>query len=173
MSLQSQVWVVDDDRSIRWVLERALKADGIDVTTFQSADETLVALRRETPSVLVSDIRMPGTDGLTMLGEINSRYPEMPVIIMTAYSDLDSAVSAYQGGAFEYLPKPFDVDEALSLVRRALEQARAADRTRACRQSCTERNHRFRCRDAGRVSGDRTALPLEHHRIDHRRIWNR
>ena len=80
MSLQSQVWVVDDDRSIRWVLERALKADGIDVTTFQSADETLVALRRETPSVLVSDIRMPGTDGLTML-EINSRYPEMPVII--------------------------------------------------------------------------------------------
>ena len=129
MSLQSQVWVVDDDRSIRWVLERALKADGIDVTTFQSADETLVALRRETPSVLVSDIRMPGTDGLTMLGEINSRYPEMPVIIMTAYSDLDSAVSAYQGGAFEYLPKPFDVDEALSLVRRALEQARAADRT--------------------------------------------
>ena len=118
-----------DDRSIRWVLERALKADGIDVTTFQSADETLVALRRETPSVLVSDIRMPGTDGLTMLGEINSRYPEMPVIIMTAYSDLDSAVSAYQGGAFEYLPKPFDVDEALSLVRRALEQARAADRT--------------------------------------------
>ena len=104
MSLQSQVWVVDDDRSIRWVLERALKADGIDVTTFQSADETLVALRRETPSVLVSDIRMPGTDGLTMLGEINSRYPEMPVIIMTAYSDLDSAVSAYQGGAFEYLP---------------------------------------------------------------------
>ena len=129
MSLQSQVWVVDDDRSIRWVLERALKADGIDVTTFQSADETLVALRRETPSVLVSDIRMPGTDGLTMLGEINSRYPEMPVIIMTAYSDLDSAVSAYQGGAFAYLPKPFDVDEALSLVRRALEQARAADRT--------------------------------------------
>ena len=129
MSLQSQVWVVDDDRSIGWVLERALKADGIDVTTFQSADETLVALRRETPSVLVSDIRMPGTDGLTMLGEINSRYPEMPVIIMTAYSDLDSAVSAYQGGAFEYLPKPFDVDEALSLVRRALEQARAADRT--------------------------------------------
>ena len=126
MSLQSQVWVVDDDRSIRWVLERALKADGIDVTTFQSADETLVALRRETPSVVMSDIRMPGTDGLTMLGEINSRYPEMPVIIMTAYSDLDSAVSAYQGGAFEYLPKPFDVDEALSLVRRALEQARAA-----------------------------------------------
>ena len=120
MSLQSQVWVVDDDRSIRWVLERALKADGIDVTTFQSADETLVALRRETPSVLVSDIRMPGTDGLTMLGEINSRYPEMPVIIMTAYSDLDSAVSAYQGGAFEYLPKPFDVDEALSLVRLSL-----------------------------------------------------
>ena len=129
MSVQSQVWVVDDDRSIRWVLERALKADGIDVTTFQSADETLVALRQKTPSVLVSDIRMPGTDGLSMLGEINARYPEMPVIIMTAYSDLDSAVSAYQGGAFEYLPKPFDVDEALSLVRRALEQARAADRT--------------------------------------------
>ena len=128
MSLQSQVWVVDDDRSIRRVLERALKADGVDVTTFQSADETLVALRRE-PSVLVSDIRMPGTDGLSMLGEINARYPEMPVIIMTAYSDLDSAVYAYQGGAFEYLPKPFDVDEALSLVRRALEQARAADRT--------------------------------------------
>ena len=125
----SQVWVVDDDRSIRWVLERALKADGIDVTTFQSADETLVALRRETPSLLVTDIRMPGTDGLSMLGEFNARFPEMPVIIMTAYSDLDSAVSAYQGGAFEYLPKPFDVDEALALVRRALEQARAADRT--------------------------------------------
>jgi two-component system nitrogen regulation response regulator GlnG len=113
------VWIVDDDRSIRWVLEKALAREGIPFKTFSSAYEVLQALSTSQPQVLVSDIRMPGESGLTLLSKIKERYPQMPVIIMTAYSDLDSAVAAFQGGAFEYLPKPFDVDHALALIRRA------------------------------------------------------
>jgi two-component system nitrogen regulation response regulator GlnG len=113
------VWIVDDDRSIRWVLEKALAREGIPFKTFSSAYEVLQALSITQPQVLVSDIRMPGESGLSLLGKIKERYPQMPVIIMTAYSDLDSAVAAFQGGAFEYLPKPFDVDHALALIRRA------------------------------------------------------
>jgi two-component system nitrogen regulation response regulator GlnG len=113
------VWVVDDDRTIRWVLERALKRANIEVTSFDSASEVIKALRRESPSALISDIRMPGMDGLLLLERVKSEYPDLPVIIMTAHSDLDNAVSAYRSGAFEYLPKPFDVDEAVALARRA------------------------------------------------------
>ena len=114
------VWIVDDDRSIRWVLEKALQQEGMEPVSFDSADAALVRLQRQCPDVLISDIRMPGTSGLDLLASIRERYPKLPVIIMTAHSDLDSAVASYQGGAFEYLPKPFDVDEAVALVRRAL-----------------------------------------------------
>ena len=120
MSEQSTVWVIDDDRSIRWVLEKALKQAGMEVKSFESADAALKQLEREEPLVLVTDIRMPGISGLELLEQISADHPDMPAIIMTAHSDLDSAVSAYQGGAFEYLPKPFDVDEAVELVRRAI-----------------------------------------------------
>ncbi len=113
------VWIVDDDRSIRWVLEKALAREGIPYKTFTSAYEVMQALAVSQPQVLVSDIRMPGESGLALLSKIKERFPHIPVIIMTAYSDLDSAVAAFQGGAFEYLPKPFDVDHALALIRRA------------------------------------------------------
>ena len=117
------VWIIDDDRSIRWVLEKALSREAIDCASFGSADEALARLGAgEAPRVLVSDIRMPGTSGLDLLKQVKQQHPDLPVIIMTAYSDLDSAVAAFQGGAFEYLPKPFDVDQAVALVRRALEQ---------------------------------------------------
>src|SRR5437899_1301728 len=120
------VWIVDDDRSIRWVLEKALAREGIAYKTFSSAYEVLQALAISQPQVLVSDIRMPGESGLVLLNKVKERYPQLPVIIMTAYSDLDSAVSAFQGGAFEYLPKPFDVDHAVALIRRAMVQAPTA-----------------------------------------------
>ena len=113
------VWIVDDDRSIRWVLEKALAREGIPYKTFASAYEVLQALAVSQPQVLVSDIRMPGESGLSLLHKVKERCPHLPVIVMTAYSDLDSAVAAFQGGAFEYLPKPFDVDHALALIRRA------------------------------------------------------
>ena len=120
MSKKSNVWVVDDDRSIRWVLQKALESVAIDVRVFENATDVLNELKNDTPDVLVSDIRMPGMDGLQLLDDIKQNIPELPVIIMTAYSDLDSAVSVYEGGAFEYLPKPFDVDEAVDLVQRAI-----------------------------------------------------
>ncbi|MDP1525624.1 MAG: nitrogen regulation protein NR(I) [Rhodocyclaceae bacterium] len=121
--MNSIVWIIDDDRSIRWVLEKALGREKIDCISFGSADEALARLAAgDLPRVLVSDIRMPGASGLDLLREVKQQHPDLPVIIMTAYSDLDSAVSAFQGGAFEYLPKPFDVDQAVALVRRALEQ---------------------------------------------------
>ena len=114
-----EVWIVDDDRSIRWVLEKALAREGIPFKTFATAYEVLQALGVSQPQVLVSDIRMPGESGLVLLNKVKERYPQIPIIIMTAYSDLDSAVAAFQGGAFEYLPKPFDIDHALALIRRA------------------------------------------------------
>ena len=123
MTSAANVWIVDDDRSIRWVLEKALEQDGIQSRTFESGDMALRALEREQPDALVSDIRMPGIDGLELLGTIQQAYPNLPVIIMTAHSDLDSAVASYQGGAFEYLPKPFDVDDAVALVKRAVAHA--------------------------------------------------
>jgi two-component system nitrogen regulation response regulator GlnG len=116
------VWIVDDDGSIRWVLERALAQAGMTATTFEDADSALAALRRAEPDVLVTDVRMPGRSGLDLLDEVRTRRPRLPVIVMTAHSDLDNAVAAYQGGAFEYLPKPFDIDQAVELVRRAATQ---------------------------------------------------
>ncbi len=123
MKTVSNVWIVDDDRSIRWVLEKALEQEGISTSSFDSGDAALKALERDKPDTLISDIRMPGIDGLELLSSIQSNYPQLPVIIMTAHSDLDSAVASYQGGAFEYLPKPFDVDDAVSLVKRAVSHA--------------------------------------------------
>jgi two-component system nitrogen regulation response regulator GlnG len=119
----AEVWVIDDDRSIRWVLEKALDQAGITCRSFETGDAARRELGRHQPSALISDIRMPGIDGLELLRTVNRDYPELPVIIMTAHSDLDSAVASYQGGAFEYLPKPFDVDEVVEVTRRALAQA--------------------------------------------------
>src|SRR5262245_23598032 len=121
MSIASslRVWLVDDDASIRWVLERALRNGGMSPRAFEAAEPALDALRRESPDVLITDIRMPGQSGLDLLKKIRDARPALPVIVMTAHSDLGNAVSAYEGGAFEYLPKPFDIDQAVDLVRRA------------------------------------------------------
>lgn len=119
------VWIVDDDSSIRWVLQKALQVANIPCFSFENPEDLLLQLESgQPPEVIVSDIRMPQMDGMTLLGEVHKRYADIPVIIMTAHSDLDSAVNAYQSGAFEYLPKPFDIDEAVNLVQRALTHAR-------------------------------------------------
>lgn len=118
--MTEQVWILDDDSSIRWVLEKALSAANISNSSFAAAESLWEALTHEQPEVIVSDVRMPVTDGMTLLQRIQQHYPHIPVIIITAHSDLDSAVSAYQSGAFEYLPKPFDIDEAISLIQRAI-----------------------------------------------------
>ena len=118
------VWLIDDDRSIRWVLEKALERENIEFKSFATADDAMKALGKEAPQVVVSDIRMPGSSGLDFLQTLHQRHPLIPVIIMTAYSDLESAVSAFQGGAFEYLPKPFDINHAVELILRAVEQSR-------------------------------------------------
>jgi two-component system nitrogen regulation response regulator GlnG len=123
MNQHDSVWVIDDDRSIRWVLERALEQEGIRSRTFDNGSSALTRLRSETPDAIISDIRMPGLDGLELLERLQAEHPELPVIIMTAHSDLDSAVSSYQSGAFEYLPKPFDVDDAVAVVKRAVAHA--------------------------------------------------
>ena len=120
----TRVWVVDDDSSIRWVLERALQGAGMDVRCFSAAQEIPGLLRSEQPDVIITDIRMPGMDGLELLEIIHKQFPELPVIVITAHSDLDSAVASYRRGAFEYLPKPFDVDEAVRLTERAVEHRR-------------------------------------------------
>jgi len=116
---EHNVWIIDDDSSIRWVLEKALKSAGFQVSSFETADAAMEYLKNSQPDVLITDIRMPGMDGFEFLGILNEKHPEIPTIIMTAHSDLDSAVSAYQGGAFEYLPKPFDIDDAVELTQRA------------------------------------------------------
>lgn len=116
----AKIWVVDDDHSIRWVLERALKSAGFTVEVFESAAMVRARLRTSTPDVLFSDIRMPGEDGLSLLSSLQNSHPELPIIIITAHSDLDSAVGAFEGGAFDYLPKPFDIDDAVRLAQRAL-----------------------------------------------------
>ena len=121
------VWIVDDDRSIRWVFEKALAREGIPHHSFSGAKEALDRLVHETPQVVVTDIRMPGPSGLELMQRLKERLPATPIIIMTAYSDLESAVAAFQGGAFEYLPKPFDVDHAMELVRRAMAEGERQD----------------------------------------------
>jgi two-component system, NtrC family, nitrogen regulation response regulator GlnG len=117
------IWIVDDDQSIRFVLEKALAREQFSVRAFSNPRDVLAALNDDQPQVLVSDIRMPGGTGIDLLAQVKQRFPALPVIIMTAYSDLDSAVSAFQGGAFEYLPKPFDVNKAVELIRRAVDES--------------------------------------------------
>ena len=124
MANKAKIWVVDDDDSIRWVLDKALSKTGFTTEIFNSADDVLEHLASDLPDVLVSDIRMPGTSGLNLLQKMNKNHPDIPVIIMTAHTDLDSAVASYDQGAFEYLPKPFDINEATALVERAVDHAR-------------------------------------------------
>ena len=121
------IWVVDDDRSIRWVLEKALQRENLPFRMFEDAADVIAALQTETPSVLLSDIRMKGTSGMELLHTVKKEHPEVPVIIMTAFSDLDSAVNAFQGGAYEYLAKPFDINRAIELLRRACEESGASE----------------------------------------------
>ncbi len=124
MNKQASVWILDDDKSIRWVLEKSLSRDGMQTQCFETGNDLLHRLEREQPDAIISDIRMPGINGLELLNEVQQRFPELPVIIMTAHSDLESAVSSYSHGAFEYLPKPFDIEEAVAMTHRALEHAR-------------------------------------------------
>ena len=116
-----KIWIVDDDSSIRWVLARALRAEGFEVKDFEDAESALKAFKREKPEVLMTDIRMPGISGLELAKTVHQNHPDIPVIIMTAHTDLDSALASYESGAFEYLPKPFDLDEAVRLAQRAVE----------------------------------------------------
>jgi two-component system nitrogen regulation response regulator GlnG len=119
MNSVSNVWVVDDERSIRWVLEKALSQAGMEVTCYETGEPLLADIDHNPPDAIITDIRMPGIDGLDLLERIKAGHPELPVIIMTAHSDLDSAVSSIQGGAFEYIPKPFEVDEAVAEAKRS------------------------------------------------------
>jgi len=124
MSSKEKIWIIDDDKSIRWVLEKALQSVGLETASFSSAAGIMESLLNTQPDAIIADIRMPGMDGLALLERIQANHPDLPVIIMTAHSDLDSALAAYEGGAFEYLPKPFDIDEATDLIQRAIKQHR-------------------------------------------------
>lgn len=128
--MTEQVWVLDDDSSIRWVLEKSLSSANISCASFAAAESLWEALAHEQPNVIVSDVRMPETDGMELLQRVQQHFPEIPVIIITAHSDLDSAVSAYQSGAFEYLPKPFDIDDATSLIQRAIDHSNEQSKRR-------------------------------------------
>ncbi|MDL5385860.1 nitrogen regulation protein NR(I) [Aeromonas hydrophila] len=132
--MTAKVWIVDDDSSIRWVLERTLGSEGFECESFADGEALLSSLEMRSPDVILSDIRMPGIDGLSLLEQIHRRQADLPIIIMTAHSDLDSAVNAYQRGAFEYLPKPFDIDEAVTLVRRAENHLKEQRTKRKARQ---------------------------------------
>ena len=120
--MNQHVWVIDDDSAIRWVLDRALSQAGIPITAFNTADQALHHLGEEAPLAIITDIRMPGTSGLDFLRQVKETHLNVPIIVMTAHSDLQSAVTSFERGAFEYLPKPFDVDEAVAVVRRAIAQ---------------------------------------------------
>ena len=124
--MNEHVWVIDDDRSIRWVLDRALSQAGIPITAFNTADQAMHHLHNEAPLAIITDVRMPGMSGLEFLEEANASHPNVPIIVMTAHSDLQSAVASFEQGAFEYLPKPFDVDEAVAVVQRAIAHSREA-----------------------------------------------
>ena len=147
MQKQAKVWVADDDSSIRWVLERALKQAGIEHQSFVDADQLLKQFASQQPDVIISDIRMPGTDGLELLAQIHETYPDLPVIITTAHSDLDSAVASYEQGAFEYLPKPFDLPDLMKRTARALEQ-----RTTLSRKAAAD--------DSAEIDAERDDLPM-------------
>ena len=134
----SKVWIVDDDPSIRWVFEKTLKRENIEHELFSSAEEALSNLKKEIPTAIVSDVRMDGASGLELLKKIKEAYPDIPTIIMTAYSDLDSAVAAFQEGAYEYLPKPFDIDSAVELIRRAINENNKVGVTSAAAASTSD-----------------------------------
>jgi two-component system nitrogen regulation response regulator GlnG len=159
MSKGNLVWVIDDDRSIRWVLEKALAQANLNVRTFDSANDIADTLDRQQPDAIITDVRMPGTSGLDLLKVIHDKAPHIPVIVITAHTDLDSAVASYRGGAFEYLPKPFDIDEAVRLTQRAIEHRRrqkpetpaATDATPDIIGSATSMQEVFRA--IGRLSG--------------------
>ena len=138
------VWVVDDDESVRWVLEQALRQAHMMPRSFESGAGLFEALNREKPDVLITDIRMPGMSGLELLERVGTTDPDIPVIVITAHSDLDSAVSAYQGGAFEYLPKPFDLNELMNVVGRALMETQASE---AAESGATARRQKTGHRD--------------------------
>ena len=126
-----QVWIVDDDQSVRWVLEKALRQADMETRSFERAEHLLAAIDTATPDVLITDVRMPGMSGIVLLERLQERVPGLPIIVITAHSDLDNAVAAYQGGAFEYLPKPFDIDDAIELVQKAARQNGAAGESTA------------------------------------------
>ncbi len=134
MRTEQTIWVVDDDKSIRWVLEKALARQQLASRCFANASSLLTRLKAERPAAIISDIRMPGMDGLGLLRQIKTDYPNIPVIIMTAYADLERAVSAFQGGAYEYVPKPFDVDELMALVAKTLQQRLPKDKAATARE---------------------------------------
>ena len=125
--MTDHVWVIDDDRSIRWVLDRALSKAGIPITAFNTADQAMHHLHSEAPLAIITDVRMPGTSGLDFLEQVASSHPQVPIIVMTAHSDLETAVGSFERGAFEYLPKPFDVDEAVAVVQRAISHGQDAE----------------------------------------------
>jgi len=165
--MSDHVWIVDDDSSIRWVLQKALSQVGIITESFTTADAIYQQLDSRRPQAILCDIRMPGTSGLDLLASLHKHHPQIPVIIMTAHSDLDSAVASYQGGAFEYLPKPFDIDEAVTIVERALRHSRenshqAAAQARHAvgkqRGVCGIGSHMGRDSDTGRRGQDRDSL---------------
>ena len=167
-----RVWLVEDDASIRWVLERALRASGMVPRAFDSAEPALAALRADAPDVLLTDIRMPGSSGIDLLREVRVAHPTLPVIVMTAHSDLPSAVSAYEGGAFEYLPKPFDIDQAVELVRRAGQTARTRRRS-AGADAGDSGVVRQGAGDAAGVPRHRPPVALERGGAHHRRVRHR
>lgn len=166
---RNKIWVIDDDRAMRWVLEKTFKEEGFDVTSFEEAQSALDQLSLDAPDVILTDIRMPGIDGLTFLAKVKANYPDLPVIIMTAHSDLESAVSSYQTGAFEYLPKPFDIDEALALVNRAIfahYQNAAARIGKNCTTDSINRNHwRVSCY-AGSLPRNWSFVSIAHYSAD-------
>ena len=140
MAEVANVWVVDDDNSIRWVLERALNQAGIQNRCFEEADSLLAEIEQSQPDAIISDIRMPGTDGLEMLNQLHARFPDLPIIITTAHSDLDSAVASYQQGAFEYLPKPFDIDDVIAITERAITHRREQQKTTELEEEASPTN---------------------------------
>ena len=146
MTSQRHIWIIDDDDSIRWVLQKALEGANFRVNSFDNANTILEKLKREEPDAIITDVRMPGIDGLELLSQLSADYPELPVIIMTAHTDLDSAVSAYQGGAFEYLPKPFDIDDAVEITQRA------------CKKKQTNGSHLIADKDGPEIIGAAPAM---------------
>ena len=121
----TDVWILDDDKSIRWVFEKALASANLSYKSFSNTNEAINQFNHEKPSVIISDIRMPGETGLVFLTKVSEKFPEIPIIIMTAYSDLDTAVAAFQKGAFEYIAKPFDIDKSIEVIKKALVKANA------------------------------------------------